>query len=91
MDEIELLILDLEDISEVLDRNGYGLWARKIQKASELLKEQEEIVRCKECINATMTADEKLCKYCANDTDENGNPREVYHDANWFCPDGKRG
>ena len=53
-----------------------------------LLKEQEAVVRCKDCKHATMTADGELCKYCENDTDDDGNQREVYHSAYWFCADG---
>lgn len=47
-----------------------------------------EIVRCKDCIHATMTADGKMCKYCEMDTDDFGDQRDVYHDADWFCADG---
>jgi hypothetical protein len=55
-----------------------------------LLKEQETIVRCKDCKYAQMTVDGELCKYCGADIDEYGYPREVYHEANWFCADGER-
>ena len=55
--------------------------------ALSLLKDQPEIVRCKDCKHATMTEDGKLCKYCAMNTDEVGDPRDVYHDADWFCAD----
>ena len=55
-----------------------------------LLKEQPEIVRCKDCKHATMTIDGKMCKYCAMDTDDFGDQRDVYHDADWFCADGER-
>ena len=48
------------------------------------------VVRCKECKHATMTSDGKMCKYCEMDTDDFGNQRDVYHDADWFCADGKR-
>ena len=60
------------------------------EEALAALKEQPEIVRCKDCKHATMTSDGKLCKYCAMDTDDFGNPRDVYHDADWFCADGER-
>ena len=50
-----------------------------------------EIVRCKDCRHATMTSDGKICKYCAMDTDDSGNQRDVYHDADWYCADGKGG
>ena len=49
-----------------------------------------EIIRCRDCKHATMTSDGKLCKYCAMDTDDFGNPRDVYHDADWFCADGEK-
>jgi ribosomal protein L32 len=49
-----------------------------------------EIVRCKNCKHATMTSDGKMCKYCEMDTDDFGDQREVYHDADWFCADGER-
>ena len=50
----------------------------------------ENVVRCKDCEHATMTADGKMCKYCEMDTDDFGNQRDVYHDADWFCADGER-
>lgn len=58
--------------------------------ALALLKEQDAIVRCKDCKHATMTSDGKMCKYCAMDTDDFGDQRNVYHDADWFCADGER-
>lgn len=51
---------------------------------------QPEIIRCKDCEHATMTADGTMCKYCAMDTDDFGDQRDVYHDADWFCADGER-
>ena len=56
----------------------------------DALKEQEAVVRCKDCKHATITADGKMCKYCAMDTDDFGDRRDVYHDADWFCADGER-
>lgn len=50
----------------------------------------QELVRCKDCKHATMTSDGKMCKYCAMDTDDFGDHRDVYHDADWFCADGER-
>ncbi len=52
--------------------------------------DKEEIVRCKDCEHATMTSDGKMCKYCEMDTDDFGNQRDVYHDADWFCADGEK-
>lgn len=48
------------------------------------------VVRCKDCKYATMTSDGKMCKYCAMDTDDFGDQRDVYHDADWFCADGEK-
>jgi hypothetical protein len=50
----------------------------------------KEIIRCKYCEHATMTADNKLCKYCNKLTDDDGCPIPVYRDANYFCADGER-
>jgi len=77
------------------DITGEDCTALMAMDALALLKEQEplrqpEIVRCKDCKHATMTADGKMCKYCAMDTDDFGDQRDVYHDANWFCADGER-
>lgn len=41
MTDKDILILDLNDISEILNNNGYGGWCVAIQKAVALLKEQE--------------------------------------------------
>ena len=49
-----------------------------------------ELVRCKDCKHATMTSDGQMCKYCEMDTDDFGDQRDVYHDADWFCADGER-
>ena len=51
---------------------------------------QPEIVRCKDCKHATMTSDGKMCKYCAMETDDFGDQRDVYHDADFFCAYGER-
>ena len=48
------------------------------------------VVRCKECENAVLTADGKYCKYCYANKDDHGYTVEVYHDADWFCANGKR-
>ena len=41
--EREIIISDLQDISEILINNGYGGWAVRIAEALSLLKEQEEV------------------------------------------------
>ena len=71
--------------------NGGGCDFRRLcRDAAEMMTVQEAVVRCKDCKHAMMTADGKMCKYCAMDTDDFGYQREVYHDADWFCADGKR-
>jgi hypothetical protein len=68
-----------------------------IKISDEILEEEFdepkplELVRCKDCKHATMTVDGKMCKYCEMDTDDFGDQRDVYHDADWFCADGERG
>ena len=41
MNELDITISDLNDISEILDNNGYGGWCKTLDKAVELLKEQQ--------------------------------------------------
>lgn len=41
MTDKDILISDLNDISEILNNNGYGGWCKAILKAVALLKEQE--------------------------------------------------
>ena len=41
MNELDITISDLNDISEILDNNGYGGWCKTIDKAVELLKEKQ--------------------------------------------------
>lgn len=42
MTDKDILISDLNDISEILNNNGYGGWCETIRKAIALLKEQEQ-------------------------------------------------
>ena len=35
----DILISDLNDISEILNNNGYGIWSASIQRAVVMLKE----------------------------------------------------
>lgn len=58
--------------------------------ALALLKEQSEIVRCKDCKHATMTIDGNLCKYCDLYKDDDGFLIELYGEADWFCANGER-
>ena len=42
MTDKDILISDLNDISEILNNNGYGGWCMAIRKAVAMLKEQDE-------------------------------------------------
>ena len=44
MTDKDILISDLNDISEILNNNGYGGWCKAIRKAVALLKEQENLL-----------------------------------------------
>ena len=48
-----------------------------------------EVVRCRECKKAHLTAD-GTCKYCEEWKDDDGNYIEVYHDGDHFCSYGER-
>lgn len=48
-----------------------------------------DIVHCRECKKAHLTAD-GACKYCEEWKDDDGNYIEVYHDGDHFCSDGER-
>lgn len=46
MTDKDILISELNAISEILDFNGYGRWSEKIRKAVELLKDQKAEKKC---------------------------------------------
>ncbi len=71
MADKDILISDLNDISEILNNNGYGGWCSTIRKAAALLKEQEakqynnhEVA----CIIADLFGDPCACNF--NNIDE---------------------
>lgn len=89
----ETIISRLEILKNWLKRNGFPgakPAVTALQEAIKLIQRQEEVIRCKECENAVLTADGKYCKYCYANKDDHGYTVEVYHDADWFCADGKR-
>ncbi len=43
MTDKDILSSDFNDISEILNNNGYGGWCKAIRKAVELLKQQEAV------------------------------------------------
>lgn len=57
--------------------------------ALELLKEQETVVRCKDCKHSTLTFNGD-CKYCDLCTDDNGFLVERNTSGDWYCADGER-
>lgn len=77
-----------EDACRAADRSEITIG--EFEKRIEPLKDVESVVRCKDCKYATMTSDGQTCKYCEIDTDDDGYIRAVYHNADWFCADGKR-
>ena len=64
MDNKDILISDLEDISEILSNNGYGGWSNAIQKAICAIKDQPEIVRCKDCCMGEPSTQREGYTYC---------------------------
>ena len=72
MDELEIVISDLQDISEILINNGYGGWAITIGNAIALLKEQDA-----KQVNISQTHYEMkygLCPRCEKQIDTLVNP-----------------
>lgn len=90
MEEVDAYFHRMTEVCYRGDEATFCDLKEKVADAIALLKEQPEIVRCKDCKHATMTSDGKMCKYCAMDTDDFGDLRDVYHDADWFCADGER-
>ena len=79
LDKTDILISDLEDITEILDNNGYGMWGRRLEDAVELLKKQKAVepdtdsegtCTCGNCGETVgyypvgCNKPEKLCKFC---------------------------
>ena len=60
MTDKEILISDLNDISEILNNNGYGGWCATILKAVTMLKEQE----AKNVVNMTLSKNYSLIASC---------------------------
>lgn len=70
-----------------------------VEKAEEVFKayldqiptvDAVEVVRCKECKYAIITADNKYCKYCAMHKDSYGFMIPEYRDADFYCAYGER-
>jgi len=72
MTDKDILISDLNDISEILNNNGYGRWCATILKAVDLLKEQEAVKprvttveqRCGNCNKVIEMDGWKACPWC---------------------------
>jgi predicted RNA-binding Zn-ribbon protein involved in translation (DUF1610 family) len=97
-----ILLSDLNDISEILNNNGYGGWCVAIRKAIAQLKEQEtaNLYKCPNCgtwVSAENVVRCKDCRYGQYCTDGettyqcfkwNSGEFGVLHEQNWFCADG---
>lgn len=84
-------LIDADALADALfeKRRNYPQWVANTIGGMPIV-DAIPVIRCKDCEHATMTSDGKMCKYCEMDTDDFGDQREVYHDADWFCADGKR-
>ena len=69
-----------------------GCRPRLMLDAMELLKEQPEIVRCKDCKHAVLTTsgEVKYCKCWQSDEDGTYGGDPLYLDGNYYCADGER-
>lgn len=76
-----------ENVKRIIDVLKYDT---ECENCAIAIEDRQRIVRCMDCRYATMTADGELCKYCEMDTDDNGDPREVYHSAKFYCANGER-
>lgn len=63
-----------------------------IEDALELLKEQEPIIRCKDCKYGLYTGTEYLCDRHSGHANIFGEDQyyKEWHNGNWFCADGER-
>ena len=76
------ILLDHLDIENALGGH-YGISLTEINKipAADVV----EVVRCKDCIHASMTSD-GTCKYCAVWFQDEA----LYLDGDYYCADGER-
>lgn len=80
------------------DSSKYGTWDTMVcveellPDALELLKEQETIIRCKDCKYGLYTGTEYLCDRHSGHVNRFGEDQyyKEWHDGNWFCADGER-
>ena len=83
MNELDITISDLNDISEILDNNGYGGWCKTLDKAVELLKENQPkkyewdideygIHHCPVCKAINETVYQNFCPGCGADMRKDG-------------------
>lgn len=82
MTDKDILISDLNDISEILNNNGYGGWCKAIRKAVALLKEQEAVVHpepscemtyitdcCCDLCGVQLIREDNFCRCCGKPID----------------------
>lgn len=86
MTEKERLIKELENYEPYAAHFPHlTVDGKLILDVLDFLREQPEVVRCKDCIHAAMTTDGAFCKYCDLERDEDGSLREVYFPTEYFC------
>ena len=49
MDDKDVLISELQDITEILFDNGYCGWGNAIRKAINIIRKERKIIPCKDC------------------------------------------
>lgn len=99
MTDKDILISDLNDISEILNNNGYGGWCETIRKAVAMLNEQEAKEQLSDAVHETAKQFRQTivrCKDCDN-KECWGRAGDVVcgidgtpHRPDWFCADGER-
>lgn len=89
-DALALLKEQQEQIDRLLEESASN--AEMAEGMKELLKEQEAVVRCKDCANGevcTQSWDGVQYVEC-HAHEEEGYDHEDGHPLDWFCADGKR-
>lgn len=62
---------------------------KEYEQMVEPLRDVECVVRCKDCEHGFITENGKVkCDELC--TDDDGYPMVLYHNADWFCANGKR-
>ena len=73
------LLKDQDDMGKELT-DAMELVRKKNERIEKLLKEQEAVVRCKDCKQSGIDSSSYPKYWCSAHTE--------YHDGDWFCADG---